>query len=184
MLFRSARPRNDAPAADSVSGTAVIKGGAVVAATPDGKPALTAEVATEAQVVGRARDWVKVRVEGWVRTADVSAETVAGPRITGVMVRENPDRFVGQSVTWRLQFLAVQQADALRPEMPAGQPYVLARGPLPEAGFVYLMVSKEQVEQFRRLSPLDEVRVEALVRAGRTKFLPTPVLELTKVVAP
>ena len=177
----STRPGGDAPASDSVSGTALIKGGTVVSATPDGKPAFTAEAATDAEVVGRARDWVKIRVEGWVRTSDVTAEVVSGPRITGTMVREKPDRFVGQSVTWRLQFLAVQEADALRPEMPAGQQYILARGPLPEAGFVYLMVTKEQVGAFRRLSPLDEVRVEAVVRAGRTKYLPTPVLELVKV---
>lgn len=179
----STRPGNDAPVSDSVSGSALIRGGTVLSATPDGKPAFTAESATDAEVVGRARDWIKIRVEGWVRTSDVTAEAVSGPRITGTMVREKPDKFVGQSLIWRLQFLAVQEADALRPEMPAGQQYILARGPLPEAGFVYLMVTKDQVGEFRRLSPLDEVRVEAVVRAGRTKYLPTPVLELVKVVA-
>ena len=177
------RPRNDAPASDSVSGMALIKGGTVLSSVPDGKPVFTAESATDAEVVGRARDWIKVRIEGWVRTADITAEAQAGPRITGAMVREKPDKFVGQTVTWRLQFLAVQQADALRPEMPAGQPYVLTRGPLPESGFVYLMMTKEQVEEFRRLAPLDEVRVEAVVRTGRTRYLPIPVLELVKVVA-
>ena len=73
------RPRHDAPAADSVSGMALIKGGAVLSAAPDGKPVFTAESATAAEVVGRKRDWIKVRIEGWVRSTDVTAEAVSGP---------------------------------------------------------------------------------------------------------
>ena len=85
-------------------------------------------------------------------------------------------------MTWRVQYLAVQEADALRPEIPRGQQYVLARGPLPESGFTYIIVTKEQAAEFRQLAPLDEVAVDAVIRAGRTKYLPTPVLELVKVV--
>jgi hypothetical protein len=62
--------------------------------------------------------------------------------------------------------------------MPRGQLYVLARGPLPESGFVYLMVNKAQAEQYRRLQPLEEIRVDGVIKSGRTKYLPTPVLEL------
>jgi hypothetical protein len=137
----------------------------------------------DVEVLGRSHDWVKVRFEGWVRSSDLAAEVTTGPRITGAMVRASPDKFVGQTVVWRLQFLAVQEADALRPEMPKGQPYVLARGPLPESGFTYLMVTKDQVATFRGLAPLDEVQVEAIIRAGRTRYLPTPVLEMVKVAS-
>ena len=63
---------------------------------------------------------------------------------------------MGQPVTWRLQFLSVQTADELRPELPPGMPYLLTRGPLPEAGFVYVAVTAEQAQRFRAMNPLDE----------------------------
>jgi hypothetical protein len=151
-----------------------------MAGSPDGARIGTLDE-VDVVVKERQREWVKVTVEGWVRSADLAAEVDAAPRVTGAMVREHPDRFVGQTVTWRLQYLSVQEADALRPEMPAGQAYVLARGPLPEAGFVYLMVTKEQAADFRARSPLDELAVDAVIRAGRTKYLPTPVLEFLQI---
>ena len=89
------------------------------------------------------------------------------------LFRDDPERYVGQTVEWSLQVLAVQQADELRPELPLGQPYVLARGPLPETGFVYLLVSEKEVATWRALEPLAEVRVRATVRAGRTRYLLT-----------
>ncbi len=177
----SAASRVDAPVRSGVAGMATLKPGTVVAATRDGQSIASAQGSPDVEVIEQTRDWVKVRIEGWVRAADLATETVAGPRITAAMIQQAPDRYLNQPVSWRLQFLAVQEADALRPEMPRGQLYVLARGPLPESGFTYLMVTKDQAAEFRRLAPLDEVKVDAVVRAGRTRFLPTPVLELVKV---
>lgn len=175
----STSPPGDAPTG---SDGATLRAGAVLSATPDGKPAATLAQAGDVQVVERTRDWTKVRFEGWVRNADVSAEVSSGPRITAAMLRDQPQKYLGQSVLWRVQYLAVQKADALRPEIPLGQPYVLARGPLPESGFTYIIVTNEQAAVFRQFAPLDEVAIEAVIRAGRTKYLPTPVLELVKVV--
>jgi hypothetical protein len=84
-------------------------------------------------------------------------------------------------VNWRLHFLAHQRADELRPEMPLGQPYILARGPLPESGFVYLLLSREQAAGLQSLKPLDELSVIVTVRATRTRYLATPVVELTRL---
>lgn len=173
----------DAPVDSTVSGGATLRSGAVLSLTPDGKPAATLVQSGDVQVIGRSRDWTRVRFEGWVRNADLVAEASVGPRITAVMLREQPDKYVGQTVSWRIQYLAVQEADALRPEIPRGASYVLARGPLPESGFTYVIVTREQAAEFRQLAPLDEVAIEAVIRAGRTKYLPTPVLELVKVVA-
>ncbi len=175
-------PPVDAPPDSTVSGGAVLRSGAVLSVTPDGKPAATLAQPGEVQIIGRSRDWTKVRFEGWVRNADLAAEASSGPKITAVMLRDQPDKYVGQTVVWRVQYLAVQEADALRPEIPRGAPYVLARGPLPESGFTYLIVTREQAAVFRQFAPLDEVAIEAVIRAGRTKYLPTPVLELVKVV--
>src|SRR2546426_7675415 len=56
------------------------------------------------------------------------------PYTTLFRSRAEPQRFAGQTLRWTLQFIAVQQADELRPEMPKGAIYFLARGPLPERG--------------------------------------------------
>jgi hypothetical protein len=57
---------------------------------------------------------------------------------------------------------------------------VLARGPLPETGFVYLLVVPDEAERFKAMAPLAHVQVRATIRAGRTRFLPTPVLTLVR----
>lgn len=147
---------------------AVGPGSPVIGASPEQVPAW---------VTARSGNWVRVRTELWVRGEDVQplADSSA---ITLDRLRADPDKFVGQPVAWRLQFLSLQVADELRPELPAGQPYVLARGPLPEAGFVYLIVTAEQAARFRQMNPLDEFTASAVIRAPRTRYLPTPVLEL------
>ncbi len=171
----------DAPTGELVAGSATLRQGAELTGGPGGQRIASVEQAADARVLERQPDWVKVQIEGWVRASDLAADSIPGPRITAAMLRERPDRYVGQAVTWRLQYLALQVADDLRPEIPRGESYVLARGPLPESGFVYLMVSKEQAAGFRARTPLDEVIVEAVIRAGRSKYLPTPVLSLVNV---
>ena len=71
-----------------------------------------------------------------------------------------------------------------RAEMPAGQPYLLTRGPLPEPGFVYVMVSRADVARFKALPPLAEVLLRVTLRASRTRFLATPVAEFVESVDP
>jgi len=64
--------------------------------------------------------------------------------------------------------------------MAPGQEYLLVRGPLPESGFAYVTVSKQQAEQLQGLTPLEELSLTVIVRAGRTRFLATPVVELVR----
>jgi hypothetical protein len=79
---------------------------------------------------------------------------------------------------WTLQFISMQKADELRPEMPTGASYLLARGPLPERGFVYVVVPEAKRAQLEALAPLATIQVTARVRTGRTRFLGNPVLDL------
>lgn len=175
------RPPAPAPAptaTDSAKGLS-LGGGAAFAAQPGGAPVAQFESPHPIEVLERRGGWARVRLEGWVREGSLGT-TPSPDQITAKEIRENPDRYVGQTLEWTLQVLAVQQADELRPELPPGQPYVLARGPLPETGFVYLVVKRDEVERFRSLEPLAEIRVRATVRAGRTRFLPTPVLDFVR----
>ena len=79
---------------------------------------------------------------------------------------------------WTLQFIATQRADDLRPDLPPGSTYLLARGPLPEHGFVYVVVPEAQRSAIETLTPLTEIRVTARVRVARSRFLGNPVVDL------
>src|SRR5262249_13880970 len=103
--------------------------------------------------------------------------------VSAAEVRSQPQRFVGQTVEWRLQFIAIQTADELRSELPAGQPFLLTRGPLPEPGFVYVILPRDQAAAFQDLPTLQELVLRVTIKAPRTKYLATPVVELVGVVS-
>lgn len=151
---------------------------------PGGQPVATVQKGVPVRVRTASDGWVRVQVEGWMRQEDLEAvpDSAALTGVTAAEIRAAPDRYVGRTLQWRVQFLAVQRADELRPEIPAGQPYLLTRGPLPEAGFVYIQVAPSQVEQFRALEPLAELTVRGTLKAAATRYLPNPVLVLESIV--
>jgi hypothetical protein len=146
---------------------------------PEGQPAGTLAPSAPLRVLGKSGDWTRVALEGWVKSADLE---IAPPGvlvgITAAELRTDPQRYAGQVLRWTLQFISAQQADELRPEMPNGASYFLARGPLPERGFVYVVVPDAKRAQLEALAPLATVQVTARVRTGRTRFLGNPVLDL------
>jgi hypothetical protein len=152
-------------------------------ATPQGGQYGVLQTGVPAKIMGRSGEWVRVAIEGWIRDSDL--EEPSGGTLTGITaaeVRAEPARYVGKTVEWRVQLIAVQTADELRTEMPRGQKYLLARGPLPEPGFVYIMVSDNQAAEFRALPALQELTLRVAIKAARTRFLTTPVVELVSRV--
>ena len=149
-------------------------------ATPQGPVIGALQSGASARVLGRSGGWVRVQVEAWVKEEDTRTTVDSGALkgVTAAEVRANPGRYVGKAVDWRLQFLAVQKADELRPEIPEGRYYLLTRGPLPESGFVYVIIPQDQVDRFRALTPLEEVTVRGTIKAASSRYLPNPVLEL------
>ena len=151
----------------------------VVYRAPDGPPAGTLTPATPLKVLSKSGEWARVQFEGWVRTSDLeSAPPGVLVGVSAAELRAEPQRFAGQTLRWTLQFIAVQQADELRPEMPKGAIYFLARGPLPERGFIYVIVPEGKRALVEGLAPLATIQVTARVRAGRSRFLGNPVLDL------
>ncbi len=139
---------------------------------------------TSGRVLGQSGEWVRVQLEGWVREGDLkpgSGAALVG--VTAAEVRANPARYVGQTVEWRVQFISIQTADELRSELPPGEPFLLTRGPLPEPGFIYVVVGRDQLDQFKALPALQELRLRVTIKAARTKYLATPVVELVSVVS-
>ncbi len=156
-----------------------------LALAPDGPEMATLQAGTSGQVIGRRGEWVQVQVEGWVRETDLSAPASAAlPGVTLAQVRADPAKYVGQLLEWRVQFISLQTADELRPEIPAGARYLLTRGPLPEPGFVYVIVTAQQLPRFEAAAPLQEYTMRGRLRAAQTRYLPTPVLELVQVMDP
>ena len=152
-------------------------------ASPQGGQYGTLQAGAPARVLGRSGEWVRVSVDGWVRDIDLQAAT--GGALTGVTaaeVRAEPARYVGRTVDWRLQLISVQTADELRTEMSRGQRYLLTRGPLPEPGFVYVTVTTAQAAEFRAMPALQEMVLRVNIKAPRTKYLTTPVVELVSRV--
>src|SRR5438309_1119970 len=147
--------------------------------SPEGQPAGTLAPSGTLRGRGGSGDWTRVELEGWVKSADLE---IAPPGvlvgITAAELRTDPQRYAGQVLRWTLQFISTQKADELRPEIPNGATYFLARGPLPERGFVYVVVPDGKRAQLETLTPLATIQVTARVRTGRTRFLGNPVLDM------
>lgn len=154
-----------------------------LALTPDGAQLAMLDPGTSGQVIGKSGEWVQVQVQGWVRESDLSEPVSAAiPGITVAQIRADPKKYVGQLLEWRVQLISIQTADELRPEIPSGAKYLLTRGPLPEPGFVYVIVTAQQLPTFEAATPLQEFTVRGRLRAAQTRYLPTPVLELVQVM--
>jgi hypothetical protein len=165
------KPPADADRVEAARETAVF-------AAPEAAQFGTVQAGTPTRVLGRSGEWVRVQLEGWVRAGDLqSASGAAVSRVTAAEVRSDPSRYLGRTVEWRLQLIAVQTADELRTEMPKGQNYLLTRGPLPEPGFVYVTVSDAQAAEFRTAAALQEVTLRVTIKAARSKYLTTPIVE-------
>lgn len=169
--------------AASAEPMAVSRSTALVSA-PGAAPVGTLGQGAQLRVLSNTGGWSRVQLEGWVRSDDLTPSDAAAAGVTAAEVRANPARYVGKEVEWRVQYISTSSADELRPEMPPGQPYMLARGPLPEPGFVYVMISRDDSARVAGLPALAELTIRAKVRAARSKFLATPVVELVSILAP
>ena len=149
---------------------------------PDGPEAGTVATDTPLRVLSRNGEWTRVQFEGWVKGGDLQvapAGVMVG--VTAAELRAEPQRYVGQQLRWQLEFIAIQKADDLRPDIPSGATYVLARGPLPERGFVYVIVPDMKLPTFRALTPLAPMQVIVRVRNGRSRYLGNPVVDLVSL---
>ena len=146
---------------------------------PDGNVSGSLAEGAPVHVLARSGDWVRVATEGWVRESDLRPQApgvLVG--VSGAEVRARPGEFEGKVVQWTVQFISLQTADELRREIPKGQRYMLARGPLPESGFVYVKLAPDQVTQIEQLQPLAELVIVGRIKVARSHYLGNPVVEL------
>lgn len=166
------------PPAASLDRQSLVSGTALRAA-PDGDTLGAVTSKATARVVARADGWARVLVEAWVRESDLApADDSALAGVTAAEVRGAGSAYVGRVLRWTVQLIALQTADELRRDMPLGQRYLLARGPLPETGFVYVLLTPEQARALEALDPLTLLTVLGRVRTARSQYLGNPVLDL------
>jgi hypothetical protein len=157
--------------------------GRVLHGTPNGDTIGSVAQSARLEVIGREGEWARVRMEGWVRTgSNGDVEQPGALRDVSLRaLRSDPDRYRGVAVQWQIQFMALQRADSVRTDFQRGEPYILARDPGGEPGFVYIAVPADHLSAVRRLSPLERVEVVARVRNGRSPLTGHPVLELLEL---
>jgi len=146
---------------------------------PNGSITGAVAAPTPLRVLARSGDWTRVQLEAWVKTSDLaSAPPGVLEGVTAAELRADPARYAGQVVRWRLQFVAVETADDLRPDIPDGSTYLLARGPAPERGFVYVIVPDARKAAVAELAPLTDIEVTATVQVGKSHFIGNPIVDL------
>ena len=133
--------------------------------------------------VARDNGWTRVRIEGWIRDDNlVPTDSSYRPSLSAADIRAAPDGAKGAMVRWEIQFIAIQRADQLRPDLRLGEPYILARGPGDETGLLYFAVPQSLLPEIERLEPLQELTVTARVRVGRSEPVGVPILDLLSAV--
>lgn len=157
--------------------------GSPILTAPDGDTLAVVEPMGEVQIVSREGSWARVRVEGWMWTppSDASAgtePTVESAALVPADLDADPDAHVGRVVSWTLQFISLEQAEAVRTDFFEGEPFLLARFGGPEGPFVYVAVPPERLAEVQGLVPLERIAVTGRIRTGASALTGTPILDL------
>ena len=134
--------------------------------------------------LARDREWVRVRIEGWVRENELQTlDSAVQTRVSAADLRADPGGTRGVIVRWNVQVLSpIQRADPLRRELAENEPYVIARGPDTESALLYLAVPPSMLEAVAAIAPLTNAVITARVRTGRSSPVGVPILDLVSIV--
>lgn len=171
------------PREATAEGMVVDGGEAVLRLTPDGDTVGRALPGAQVEVTDREGEWIRIRVDGWVRApALVSPDSAAvSQELTVAALRADPDRYRGRRVRWTVRFISLERAERERSDFAEGEPFILARPTGSGEGLVYLAVPQEMLSRVRDLDPLQAIEVVARVRTGRSALMGVPVLDLLAI---
>jgi len=177
-------PARPVPAASSGEWSRVGPVGVSILAAPDRDTLATIRAMAPVEVLSREGNWVRIRVEGWAWAPSLEAPADTGAilrDVTPAALAASPDGFRGRILQWTVQFIALEHAEKIRTDFYEGEPFILARAPGDETGFVYIAVPPERIDQVRALAPLQRITVVARVRTGRSALMGAPVLDLLEL---
>ena len=170
----------EGPAARAPGGYVRAGGGAILTA-PDGDTLAVATPAGDVEVVGREGNWARVRLEGWMwmpPTQDPGGETeveAAAGALEPADLALTPEAHAGRVVSWRVQFISLERAEAVRTDFFEGEPFLLTRFGGGDGPFVYIAVPIEG------LVPLERVSITGRVRTGASALTGTPIVDLIAI---
>jgi hypothetical protein len=179
----------EAPTFESVTGarepggfTSLGDAGAPVLTAPDGDTLAIAAPRSELELMGREGNWVRVRLEGWIWLPSAVGETSA-PDPTPVAIEPahleaDPSAYNGRVVSWELQFISLERAEAVRTDFFEGEPFLLARYEGADGPYVYVPVPAERLPEVEGLVPLERINVTGRVRTGASSLTGTPIVDL------
>jgi hypothetical protein len=171
------------PEAEVVAASAMgrLSRGVEMRNAPQGGAIAPLPAETPVRVLESRGGWTRIRVDGWVPSSSVRAGALGevGP---DVVAAAPAGTFIGRTVRWTLEHVALQQADPWRPDFEAGEWFDLARAPGAEGRYVYLALPERLVEEFRGMSPFRTLRIEGRVRTGQSALTGTPIVEVTRLL--
>lgn len=176
-------PASTTPAVEPESAAlSLSRAGRAVAllSTPSGDTTASIDSGRVVKVLERSQGWVRVQLDGWLRESELEDPGVL-TAVTPAELREDPELYVGKIVRWRLQYIGVRTADELRPDIPLGQRYLLARGPLPASEYVYVIIPEDRVAEVEALHPLTVVTIDGRIVTPQTRYLGNTVLDLLRI---
>ncbi|MGI8618266.1 MAG: hypothetical protein ACR2L6_04140 [Gemmatimonadaceae bacterium] len=152
---------------------------AVLRAWPAGKPIARADTGVRLEVLARDRNWLRVRIDGWVLATDVVPADSGGlTRMSAADLRADSAGARGKLVRWEVEFVSLHTADPLRKGLVDGEPYMLVQGPGDERSLLYVAVPPSLIGMARAVPPLARLTIVARVRYGRSDPVGVPVLDL------
>jgi len=127
-------------------------------------------------------DWVKIRFEGWVPRDALGASSGAAGPATIPMVITDPAAYRGAAVTWRLELIAVAQADRSRSDFAVGEHYLLTRNAAGEREYVYVVIPARLAAGFQKMRPFIPLTIRGVIRTGRSALVGNPILEYRELI--
>lgn len=159
---------------------------APILSAPDGDTIGTSTADGDLEVLAREGSWVRVRLEGWVWSPASDAGDAESSYGEGGTADLTPDDLAatdgasheGRRVTWTVQFISLERAEAVRTDFYEGEPFILGRAGGPEGPFIYVAVPPDRLSTAEGLTPLEMIQVTGRVRRASSALTGTPILDL------
>jgi hypothetical protein len=157
--------------------------GSAILSAPDGDTLATA-ASGDLEVLAREGSWVRVRMEGWVWSPRASEgrqdseETASSPLTPDDLAAGDGPVHEGSRVTWTVQFISLERAEAVRTDFYEGEPFILGRVGGAEGPFVYVAVPPDRLVAVQGLSPPETISVTGRIRTAGSALTGTPILDL------
>ncbi|MEX2465920.1 MAG: hypothetical protein WD995_03370 [Gemmatimonadota bacterium] len=159
-----------------------------ILSSPDGDTLAFSSAEGDVQVLARQGNWTRVRLDGWVwrpRATEGDApdadDAPVGDVTPDMLTGQGGDAYVGRRVTWRILFISLERAEAVRTDFFEGEPFMLGRFGGGDGPFVYVAVPPERIDEIQGLTPLEVVTITGRVRRASSALTETPILELLAI---